>query len=79
MEETYTVLHIYEDDFGCEERPADQEPQVIVVLQDRAGLQTVLKQPDAWLYQQQINEGSAVRLDNGQLRLSPAPHPRSHP
>jgi len=50
-----------------------------VVLQDRAGLQTVLKQPDAWLYQQEINEGSAVRLDNGRLRLSPAPHPRSHP
>lgn len=33
MMETYKVLKIYEDDFGCEEREKDYEPQVIVVIE----------------------------------------------
>ena len=67
MEKLDTVLHIYEDDFGCEERPADQERQVIVVLRDGAGRETAIRQPDAWLYAQDINEGDSVVLRENRL------------
>ena len=68
MTEYYNVERIWEDDFGCEERPAEYEPQVIVVLKDAAGKEHSLKQADAWLYQQEIREGDAVYLEEGRLR-----------
>ena len=54
MKEYYYVERIWEDDFGCEERPAEYEPLVIVVLKDKAGEEFSLKQADAWLYRQEI-------------------------
>ena len=68
MTEYYNVERIWEDDFACEERPAEYEPQVIVVLKDAAGKEHSLKQADAWLYQQEIREGDAVYLEEGRLR-----------
>ena len=69
MTEYYNVERIWEDDFGCEERPAEYEPQVIVVLKDAAGKEHSLKQADAWLYQQEIREGGrSVPGGGGRLR-----------
>ena len=68
MQEPYTVVHIYEDDYGCEERSADYIPQVLVVLRASNGMEQVLKQPDAWLYEQNINEGDEVLLSAGMLK-----------
>lgn len=67
MREYYHVERIWEDDFGCEERPAEYEPQVIVILKDKAGEELSLKQADAWLYRQEIREGDAVYLEEGRL------------
>ena len=48
MTEYYNVERIWEDDFGCEERPAEYEPQVIVVLKGRWPERNIpLKQADA--------------------------------
>lgn len=63
----YIVEKIYEDDFGCEERPENYEPQVIVSLRDAKGAEQLLRQPDVWLYRQRIEEGSRVRLTGGRL------------
>ncbi len=67
MREYYHVERIWEDDFGCEERPAEYERQVIVILKDKAGEELSLKQADVWLYRQEIREGDAVYLEEGRL------------
>ena len=67
MQEKYTVTGIYEDDFGCEERSRDYEPMVIVTIQSREGEEFSVKQPDAWLYEQEIREGDEVFLAEGRL------------
>ena len=58
--EKYKVEKIYEDDFGCEEREENYEPQVIVILKDAAEKEIVVKQSDSWLYRQDIEEGDQV-------------------
>ena len=67
MAEAYRVEGIYEDDFGCEERGADWEPQVFVRLRSCDGAEITLRQADAWLYAQEINEGDLVTLADGRL------------
>ncbi len=68
MGEKYKVLKIYEDDFGCEERAADYEPQVIVTVKTFDESEICLKQSDAWMYEQNINEGDDVILVDGRLK-----------
>ena len=68
MREKYTITGIYEDDFGCEERSSDYEPMVIVMMKSREGEEFSVKQPDAWLYEQEIREGDEVFLEEGRLR-----------
>lgn len=68
MKEKYTVVKIYEDDFGCEERSSDYETQVIVVMKSYEGAELSVKQPDAWMYEQEINEGDEVFIVGGRLR-----------
>lgn len=68
MEEKYKVLKIYEDDFGCEERAVDYEPQVIVLVKGSDESEICLKQSDAWMYKQDINEGDDVILVDGRLK-----------
>lgn len=68
MKEEYKVLKIYEDDFGCEERSEDYEPQVIVIVKDMSESEIYLKQSDAWMYEQDINEGDKVILVDGRLK-----------
>lgn len=63
----YWVSTIYEDDYGCEERSPDQEPQVLVVLRNTNGRETVIRQPDAWLYANAIYEGDRVHLFDHRL------------
>ncbi len=67
MNTKYIVVKIYEDDFGCEERPINYEPQVIVLLKDMDGNEWTCKQADAWLYDQNINEQDEVALKEGKL------------
>lgn len=57
---TYKVLHIYEEDFGCEGRPQGYKPMVEVVLFDDSGHKKRVRQEDAWLYEKNIQEGDLV-------------------
>ena len=68
MQEKYRVMQIMEDDYGCEERSEDHEPQVLVVLRDSSGSETVLRQADTWLYAQKISDGDEVLLSAGKLK-----------
>ena len=67
MSKKYIVPGIYEDDFGCEERAQDYETQVIVILRDESGIKESVRQSDAWLYQQDIQEGDEVVLEGKRL------------
>ena len=40
MQKTYTVIEIYEADFGCEERPEGQETMVGIRLKAEDGEET---------------------------------------
>lgn len=62
--ETYRVLRIDEQLYGCEELPEGEEVRCDVLLEDAAGLRRVSAQPDALLSARGICEGSAVRFDS---------------
>ena len=68
MTEIYTVKRILEDDYGCEERAEGYEPQVIVILVSTEGEELTVKQPDAWLYRQSIDEGDRVWISGSRLQ-----------
>ncbi len=59
----YTVKHIYEADYGCEERPAGYKPKDIVILSDNSGGEIRLDIADEELVAKGINEGDRVQLD----------------
>ena len=61
---TYSVIRIDEDlDFGCEERMAGNPVMAMVTLQDSAGKQTIVRQPDQMLYDRLIEAGDKVTFD----------------
>ena len=64
----YRVRSIREDDYGCEERPEGVEPTVLVELEDENGQLRLLRQKDHYLYEQQINEGDQVILEQEILK-----------
>ena len=41
MQKTYTVIEIYEADFGCEERPEGQETMVGIRLKARISMKAI--------------------------------------
>lgn len=59
----YTILEIYEPDFGCEGVPDGQEPLCTVVLQSETSTQRTVKIADAFLYAHGLDVGSKVRLN----------------
>lgn len=61
--ETRRIIRIEEDDYGCEELPEGQEPQVRVILEDADGSQTALKAADRILRERGIDEGDLVTVD----------------
>lgn len=61
----YKIINISEQDYGCEERPDDMPYCVDVTLVDCKTKQTnVISVPDAYLYDNDIDEGSIVSIDN---------------
>ena len=54
----WKIIRIQEDDFGCEERPEDWEPQVIVTLEDDSGHRRQLRAADRLLLEQGLDVGS---------------------
>lgn len=68
--ETYRVLRIEEQLYGCEELPEGQPVLCDVLLENAAGEHRVLAYPDAALTAQNINEGDTVFLSNHTLTKS---------
>ena len=63
MQKTYTVIEIYEADFGCEERPEGQETMVGIRLKAEDG-EEIHRQE---LYAKNINEGDKVIFIEGRI------------
>ena len=60
--ETYRVLRIEEQLYGCEELPEGQPVLCDVLLENDAGERRVLPYPDAALTALDINEGDTLAL-----------------
>lgn len=60
--ETYRVLRIEEQLYGCEELPAGQPVLCDVTLTDAAGAARILPYPDKELTRLGIDEGDTVGL-----------------
>ena len=65
--ETYRVLRIEEQLYGCEELPEGQPVLCDVLLENTAGERRVLPYPDAELTALDINEGDPVALTDHKL------------
>ncbi len=62
----YKVMHIIEPDFGCEGLPDGSVRMDQVILQDESGARITVEVADAYLYEQQIDEGDVViRTEKG--------------
>ena len=61
--EILTVTDIIEEDFGCEGRPAGQEPKVTVVARDSAGGERQFVIPDRLAYDLGLHTGVKVSVD----------------
>ena len=55
----YTITHIYEADFGCEERADGAKAKCVVYLEDENGRQRHVEVEDEWLTANGIEEGSS--------------------
>ena len=60
--ETYRVLRIEEQLYGCEELPEGQPVLCDVLLENAAGERRVLPYPDAELTALDINEGDTITV-----------------
>lgn len=66
----YKVTKITEQDFGCEERPDNQEYCVDVILQNNETNERItVSIPDAELYEKNIDVNSSVYYDGKKLFL----------
>ena len=55
----WMIKHIFDGDFGCEERaPGQEERMVSVTLEDGQGEVKYVTVADAWLTEQGLDEGS---------------------
>ena len=64
----WKVTHIYDDDYGCEERPDDYIAIDRVILRDESGSEISMEISDSELYEKNINEGDWVFFDlNNQI------------
>lgn len=58
---TYKVINIFEQDFGCEGLPEGKEYSVDVILENCETKETfTVSAPDAQLYEKDINIGDLV-------------------
>lgn len=63
------VIRIDEPDFGCEGRQEGTVLMDFVTIRDDEQKERIVKVSDAWLYEQNINEGDPVWWDPETDRL----------
>ena len=76
--EFLTVTDIIEEDFGCEGRPAGQEPRVTVVARDAGGGERRFVIPDRLAYALDLDAGSRVAADGDGHLVPPAGQEEEH-
>ena len=62
----YKITIILEDDYGCEDRPNDYTPRVIVYLKSE-DIETTIKQVDQYLIDNDIDVGDMVVINSDGL------------
>ncbi len=63
---TYKITKILEDDYGCEDRPDNYSPRVIVYLKSK-DVETTIKQVDQYLIDNDIDVGDMVFINSDEL------------
>lgn len=64
----YTIYRIFEDDYGCEERPDDAPEMVLLLLRNHEGEERLLRVEESLLLRLNLDEGSSIKLNaSGQL------------
>ena len=56
----WKVMHIYEADYGCEERQPGEGLMCLVELMDENGKRKNAELPDEWIRSHDIEEGSIL-------------------
>lgn len=59
----WKILHIYEDDYGCEERLPDEELMCLAELESEDGSKKELRIADSFLRENALDEGSYIDLN----------------
>lgn len=59
----YTIMKIYEPDFGCEGISDGQQRMDDVVLKDMEGNEVIVQISDAELYAKNLNEGDEYWME----------------
>ena len=54
----WTIKHIFDGDYGCEELQPGQKPTVSVTLIDDAGNEKIVSVEDDWLLENGLDVGS---------------------
>lgn len=54
------IKQIFDGEYGCEERTADEKAKVLVILENETGQESSLSVEDDWLRAQGLEEGSCV-------------------
>ena len=63
MQKTYTVIEIYEADFGCEERPEGQETMVGIRLKAEDGEEISMKAIKLFLLKEELKSNVDLFVD----------------
>lgn len=58
----YTIVGIFEEDYGCEGVPENEEPMCNVLLKDIDGNEKWVKLADSYLTKHDLNEGDTIEL-----------------
>lgn len=56
----YTILKIFEEDYGCEGVPENEEPMCSVLVRDTDGHEKWLKIADSYLTENNIRTGDTI-------------------
>lgn len=54
----WTIKHIFDGEYGCEERAPEEKTTVLVTLVNEAGESKDLSVEDEWLVKNNLSEGS---------------------
>jgi hypothetical protein len=57
------IKHIFDGDYGCEERSDTDEPKVTVTLENEKGEQIFESVEDKWLIDNNLDVGSVWNID----------------